>query len=84
MAHTANITNITQITLNFIAVHNALVVNEFGGFGSCIYNSSSIIKWFRYTSASLCLSCPGCFFANKRITSGVLKASLIAAWIACQ
>ena len=36
------------------------------------------------TSASLCLSWPGCFFANKRMTSGVLKASLIAAWIAYQ
>ena len=31
------------------------------------------------TSASLFLSCPGCFFANIRITSGVLNASLIAA-----
>ena len=34
------------------------------------------------TSDSLCRSCPGCFFANILITSGVLKASLIAAWIA--
>lgn len=43
-----------------------------------------IIGYFLLTSASLCLSWPGCFFANKRMTSGVLKASLIAAWIACQ
>lgn len=34
------------------------------------------------TSASLCRSCPGCFLANIRITSGVLKASLMAAWMA--
>ena len=33
-------------------------------------------------SDSLCLSCPGCFLANSLITSGVLNASLIAAWIA--
>lgn len=36
------------------------------------------------TSASLCLSWPGCFFANILMTSGVLKALLMAAWMACQ
>ena len=35
------------------------------------------------TCDSLSRNCPGCFFANILITSGVLKASLIAAWIAC-
>lgn len=34
------------------------------------------------TSASLVLSCPGCFLAKSRITSGVLNAWLMAAWIA--
>ena len=34
------------------------------------------------TSVNLCLSCPGCFLANSRMTSGVLNASLMAAWIA--
>ena len=34
------------------------------------------------TSASLCLSCPGCFLAKSLMTSGVLKAWLMAAWIA--
>lgn len=34
------------------------------------------------TSASLVLSCPGCFLAKSLITSGVLKAWLMAAWIA--
>lgn len=36
------------------------------------------------TSASLVLSCPGCFLAKSFITSGVLKAWLMAAWIACK
>ena len=34
------------------------------------------------TSENLCRSCPGCFFAKSRMTSGVLNASLMAAWIA--
>lgn len=34
------------------------------------------------TSPSLVLSCPGCFLAKSRITSGVLNAWLMAAWIA--
>ncbi len=34
------------------------------------------------TSASLVLNCPGCFLANSRMTSGVLNAWLMAAWIA--
>ena len=34
------------------------------------------------TSVNLCLSCPGCFLANSLMTSGVLNASLMAAWIA--
>lgn len=36
------------------------------------------------TSASLCRSWPGCFLANILMTSGVLKALLMAAWMACQ
>lgn len=32
-----------------------------------------------HTSASLVLSCPGCFLAKSRITSGVLNAWLMAA-----
>ena len=35
------------------------------------------------TSVSLCRSCPGCFLANSLMTSGVWKASLMAAWMAC-
>lgn len=34
------------------------------------------------TSFNRCLSCPGCFLANIRITSGVLNASLMAACVA--
>ena len=34
------------------------------------------------TSDNLCLSCPGCFLANSRMTSGVWNALLMAAWIA--
>ena len=40
------------------------------------------VKQAGLTSVSLWRSCPGCFFAKSRITSGVLKASLMAAWIA--
>ena len=39
-------------------------------------------RHFSKTWASLSLSCPGCFLANSLITSGVLNASLTAAWIA--
>lgn len=44
-------------------------------------NSQSVHKYF-LTSPSLVLSCPGCFLANSRITSGVLNAWLMAAWMA--
>ena len=50
---------------------------------SLVIFKAAIKDFTSYTSASLCLSCPGCFFANKRMTSGVLKASLMAAWMAC-
>jgi len=45
-----------------------------------IYNNITFIE---QTSANFCLSCPGCFFANIWMTSGVLNASLIAACMAC-
>ena len=40
------------------------------------------ILLFLLTSDRRCLSWPGCFFANNLMTSGVLKASLMAAWMA--
>ena len=51
---------------------------------NCTQTQSEHMVLAAFTSASRCLSCPGCFLANIRITSGVLKASLIAACIACQ
>lgn len=45
-------------------------------------NKNHILNIAVQTSASLVLSCPGCFLAKSRITSGVLNAWLMAAWIA--
>lgn len=45
-------------------------------------NTPTIASLAFLTSPSLVLSWPGCFLAKSRITSGVLKAWLMAAWIA--
>lgn len=45
-------------------------------------NTHTIVSLAFLTSPSLVLSWPGCFLAKSRITSGVLKAWLMAAWIA--
>lgn len=45
-------------------------------------NTPTTVSLAFLTSPSLVLSWPGCFLAKSRITSGVLKAWLMAAWIA--
>ena len=58
------------------------IAQQFDNFSKTHKKNKLFLDPAVQTSASLVLSCPGCFLANSRITSGVLNAWLMAAWIA--